>query len=228
MREGALDKRLYSAAQFVRQDAVFADIGTDHAYLPIFLLREGRIRRAFCSDVNEGPLNKAKENAIDSGIVSGIEFYLTDGAAELSGKGITDFAICGMGGELIAHIIDCEEMPIGTRFILNPMTKQEELRSYLCTHGYEIIDDDTVFSDKKYYQIIYAEKTGKPQSLPDRITQKFGKYNLEKRTDVFCRYLEKTLRELKYAQSARAAAGLASPDDALILEIEEFLSENKN
>ena len=225
----SLSERLRCALRYIEKGDTVADIGTDHAYLPIYLVKSGICNSVYACDINEGPCEKARENlGIYSVSPDSVRISRRDGICGLSGLGINKFIIFGMGGELIAHIIDCEEMPIGTRFILNPMTKQEELRSYLCTHGYEIIDDDTVFSDKKYYQIIYAEKTGKPQSLSDRITQKFGRYNLEKRTDVFCRYLEKTLRELKYAQSARAAAGLASPDDALILEIEAFLSENKN
>jgi tRNA (adenine22-N1)-methyltransferase len=145
-----------------RQDAVFADIGTDHAYLPIFLLREGRIRRAFCSDVNEGPLNKAKENAIDSGIVSGIEFYLTDGAAELFGKGITDFAICGMGGELIARIIS--EAPFlrdeGINLILQPMTKQAYLRRYLAEEGFSVKAEAYSADGHKNYVCFLVSYTG--------------------------------------------------------------------
>ena len=63
MKQPGIDARLASLAELVRQDAVFADVGTDHAYLPLFLLSEGRISRAACSDINALPLEKARENA---------------------------------------------------------------------------------------------------------------------------------------------------------------------
>ena len=96
-----LNARLSSVAEFVRQDAIFADIGTDHAYLPLFLLGCGRIGQAYCSDVNAGPLERARINAAEAGLSDKITFTLADGAAALAGLGITDYAICGMGGECI-------------------------------------------------------------------------------------------------------------------------------
>ena len=101
-----IGKRLLSAAEFVRQGAYFADIGTDHAYLPLFLLEGGKIERAVCSDINAGPLETAKRNAEEYGLSDRIIFRLTSGAEGLSDMGITDYAICGMGGELIAEIIE--------------------------------------------------------------------------------------------------------------------------
>ena len=101
--KSAINARLLSAAELTRQDATFADIGTDHAYLPLFLLDEGRIKYAYCCDINEGPLDSARRNAEERGRLDKCEFILTDGAAVLSGKGITDYAICGMGGGDLHH-----------------------------------------------------------------------------------------------------------------------------
>ena len=83
MKDFALDGRLLSVARLVRQGAVFADIGTDHAYLPLALLNERRISRAVCSDINEGPLDSAKANAKDAGLFDKMTFHLADGAAAL-------------------------------------------------------------------------------------------------------------------------------------------------
>ena len=221
-----ISERLRRALGYIENGDIVADIGTDHAYLPIYLVMTGTCETVYACDINEGPCDRARENlAAYSVSPDAVRVSRRDGIEGLSGLGINKFIIFGMGGELIAHIIGGEEMPAGTRFILNPMTKQEELRTYLCENGYKILDDDTVFSDKKYYQIIYAEKTGERCELPDRLTLKFGKYNLEKNTDVFREYLEKTCRELRYAQSARAAAGLTSPDDGLIADIEAYLGK---
>lgn len=221
-----ISERLKCALKYIEKGDVVADIGTDHAYLPIYLVMTDTCKTVYACDINEGPCDRARENLCAYSVSSeAVRVSRRDGIEGLSGLGINKFMIFGMGGELIAHILAGEEMPTGTRFILNPMTKQEELRRYLYENGYSILDDDTVFSDKKYYQIIYAEKTGKKQPLTDRMILKFGKFNLEKDTRVFREYLEKTHGELSYAQKARAAAGLDSPDAELISAIEEYLNK---
>ena len=167
MREVCLGDRLRAAAKFVRQDAVFADIGTDHAYLPLFLLAEGKVRMAVCTDVNEGPLNTARINAEDHGITDNIKFILTDGAYGLEEYGITDFAICGMGGELIARIIDDSAFlkKKGTRLILEPMSRQAHLRRFLAEEGFGITEEEYVTDSGKFYLIIVAEYNGEKRKI---------------------------------------------------------------
>ena len=164
-----LDKRLLSCADFVRAGAVFADIGTDHGYLPLFLLREGRIKRAYLSDVNKGPLSSAERNAAAEGLSDKCEFILTDGAAALKDKGITDYAICGMGGELISRIIkDAPHLfTEGVRLILQPMTKQECVRASLAEWGFAIVGERFSFDSGKYYATIAAEYTGVSYTLSE-------------------------------------------------------------
>ena len=100
MATSRIDARLLSAAEYVRAGAVFADIGTDHGYLPVFLLKNGIIERAVLTDINEHPLESARESVRAEGLSDRVDFYLTDGALGLEGLGITDVAVCGMGGEL--------------------------------------------------------------------------------------------------------------------------------
>lgn len=158
-----------SVSSMVRRGAVLADIGTDHAYLPIYLLKSGIISRAVCSDINKGPLASAEENLKEEGLAGAAELLLTSGASELSGKGITDYAICGMGGELIARII--EEAPhlrnSELLLILQPMTKHEQLRSYLAGAGFEVLMEKYSLDEGKYYTAIQAQYTGKPYTLSD-------------------------------------------------------------
>ena len=165
----SLDKRLLSCADYVRVGAVLADIGTDHGYLPLFLLREGRVQRAYLCDINEGPLSSAKRNATLDGLIDKCEFILTDGAAALSDKGVTDYTVCGMGGELIARIIDdAPHLRVrGTRLILQPMTKQESLRKYLTSHGFSILDERFSYDSGKYYVTVLAEYTGECREMSD-------------------------------------------------------------
>ena len=169
MKNKRLGKRLLSVSSMVRRGAVLADIGTDHAYLPIYLLKEGIISRAVCSDINEGPLASAEENLKEEGLLDSAELYLTCGAAALAGKGITDYAICGMGGELIADII--ESAPAlkenGVRLILQPMTKPELLRKYLASHGFDIITEKFSFDEGKYYVALCCEYSGTVREISE-------------------------------------------------------------
>lgn len=148
-----LGERLELVSQLVRDGAVLADVGTDHAYLPIALLESGKIYAAVCSDINEGPLDKARENARGAGVYEKIRFFLTDGARELKDLGVTDYAICGMGGELIASII--ENAPHlrdeKINLVLQPMSRHEALRSYLWDSGFEILHESYPAEDGKQY-----------------------------------------------------------------------------
>lgn len=167
MSLGASDLRLFSVAELVRQGAVLADIGTDHAHLPIFLLEKGRIERAVCSDINKGPLSSAENNAKAAGVSERIKFVLTDGAAALFGFGVTDYAICGMGGELIADIIDrAEHLRDGSlRLILQPMTKQAHLRRYLYNNGFEIECESYSTEGERHYVAMLVKYTGHSREI---------------------------------------------------------------
>ena len=169
MIKGAINARLLSAAEYVRQDATFADVGTDHAYLPLFLLEAGRISYAVCSDINEGPLASARKNALESGRSEQMDFVLTDGAAVLKGRGITDYAICGMGGELIADIIDHAPhlKDAGVHLILQPMTRQAHLRRYLASAGFRILSESYSYDSGKYYLCILACYDGICRDIDD-------------------------------------------------------------
>ena len=176
MKEINISPRLLSAADFVRQDAILADIGTDHAYLPLFLLSEGKIRKAFCSDVNEGPLASAKVNAEAAGLLDRVEFTLADGADALSGKGITDYAICGMGGELISDIISraSDMRDPSVHLILQPMTRRGALAHFLYENGYEIIAEEYSKDAGKFYVTLLVSYSGECRSI-DELEAEFGR-----------------------------------------------------
>ena len=219
-----LDARLTSVAKFVRQGAIFADIGTDHAHLPLFLLASGRIKRAVCSDINEGPLDSARRNIGEAGLTDRTEFFLTDGAAALGGRGITDVAICGMGGELIADIIDRALWlrSGGVRLILQPMTRAGDLRTYLCTHGFGIIHEDFSHSMGKYYVSIVAEYTAEEYSLSET-EARLGKEGwIFEKNDAYYGYLT-TVREacMRRLSGKRAGGVDTASDERLLLEIEK-------
>ncbi len=156
------DTRLRAAAAYVRQDAYFADIGTDHAFLPVFLLEEGRIARAVAADIGAGPLRNAAATVRDAGLEDKIKLVQTDGLTGLDTLGLTDIAICGMGGELIAAIL--ESAPFvkdpAIRLILQPMSRGAHLRRYLCDNGFEIASETLCRAGGRLYACLCAHYTG--------------------------------------------------------------------
>lgn len=226
MKISELSVRLLSAADFVRWGAVFADVGTDHAYLPLFLLKEGRIDRAVCSDINRGPLNSAMENARDMGFFEKIDFVLTNGAKELSGMGITDLAICGMGGELIADIIS--EAPFlknpEINLILQPMSKQAHLRRFLAKEGFTVIRESYTKEGTHAYVTMLVSFNGDVREISEREAE----LGLAPQCidSPECRfYLERRLMALRRAEGGKLRGGAKrAPETELISLISEILN----
>ena len=176
-----LSPRLLTAASMVPPDSHVIDVGTDHAYLPIYLLLSGKVRSASASDINEGPIAAARiQEALAAladpavfaekyGVAERLELYLSDGLKEcnVSAKYFNCIIICGMGGELISSIIENtpEIKHPGTSFVLQPMTRAEQLRLYLSENGFSIKDEKLVRDSGKIYQCFSAEYTGKTYSL---------------------------------------------------------------
>lgn len=182
MTEIKLSARLQAAADMalrgedINKDA--ADIGTDHALLPVYLCQKG-CPRAFASDINEGPTDRARANIAKYGLSDKITAARRDGL-----DGIESFApgviiICGMGGELIADIISRSDYPSASRcrLVLQPMSMQDKLRRFLAGNGYAIYDETVVYDDGKYYQLISAEYDGKPYAMTDA-EYRLGRLNI--------------------------------------------------
>jgi dinuclear metal center YbgI/SA1388 family protein len=151
-----LDGRLSSAADFVRGGRL-VDVGSDHAILPLYLLKNGVISSAVASDINDGPLETGRKNAVKHNLTEHIEFIKSDGLDNIDLSGVTDISIAGMGGELIAEILMRAGGEVtGINLILQPMTKWEYLFEFLIKNGYQIKKHKTVFCDNQQYDIIKA------------------------------------------------------------------------
>ena len=231
MSLGALNARLLSVAELVGQGAVFADIGTDHAHLPIFLLREKRIERAVCSDINKGPLESAKRNAEESGLLDKMEFVLTDGAAALSGKGINCYAICGMGGELIAEIVDKapELKNPGVSLILQPMTKQAHLRKFLAENGFCITLESYSSEGHRHYVAMLVSYTGKRRTLTETEAETGTNYLNFVNIDSQIAYLEGKIKStLRMVEGKKQSGSESSAEEELLAGLREALLILKN
>ena len=225
MKTPALTPRLRSAAALVRQDAVFADVGTDHAYLPVFLLKEGRVTFAYCTDINEGPLSSARRNAEASGLLDRTAFILSDGAEALSDKGVLDVAICGMGGELIADIIERAQWLRDSRvnLILGPMTKQAHLRRYLYSRGFEIASERYSTDAGKHYVTFLARFVGEVREITNvEAEEGLEPLSYEDRESQIS-YIKNKISAYRKAVAGKSIAKFAADDEREVLAALEAL-----
>ena len=175
------DRRLEVAASFGRRGARVADIGTDHASLPIYLVGNGIAPCALACDINEGPLRAAKLNIASAELTDRIDTCLTDGLNGIDGYGREDIYILGMGGELISRIVLSSRLSKkeGVRLILQPMTHAHDLRRDLFASGFDIVDEALVRDRDRVYQIIVAEYDGIIRTAT-QVELWLGKENIER------------------------------------------------
>lgn len=225
MSDIKLSKRLSTAASLVRSGAFVADIGTDHALLPIHLVQSGKVKRALASDINSGPIKIAQENIAKHGLEDMIETRIANGLFGIEDYAPTDIVICGMGGELIARILD-ESSYVkngSVRLILQPMTCAYELREYLAK-SFSTVAENIVCEDGKIYQLICAEYDGKEHSYT-KAELELGKLNIECRSAEFERLLDSSI-----AKKRRRLEGLmvGGCDTEVVLEELKELEKIKN
>ncbi len=221
------DKRLCAAADLVRQGAVFADIGTDHALLPVFLCQKGWVSRAVAADINEGPLAAARAQVASAGLSDRISLRLTDGLSGLEDEGLTDIAICGMGGELIAEILS--RAPFikdpAIRLILQPMTHAADLRAYLAREGFAILEERTVSAAGKCYFCFAASYTGVPYPL-SRLEAAFGRAESREVNASFLALVRKELRgQEKKCLGLRTGDVPDAAEETYLSELKQLLKE---
>ena len=206
-RTFSLGERLSACAEFVRKGTVAADIGTDHAKLPIWLVSNGIIERAVASDINEGPIERAKANIEHYGLSEKITTFTGDGLAKLTPDIAQDIIIAGMGGELIAAILERAQWLRDStyRLILQPMTHPEKLRAWLYDNGFDIIDEKAVLDTNKLYTIICAEFCGEVRSY--NLFDTYAGRLAEKTDDTSRNFLERQARQLSVSAEGLRAAG---------------------
>ena len=224
MYHSELSNRLMSAVPFVR-GGLFADVGTDHAHLPIYLYKKGLIGGAVASDINEGPLAVARRNISENGASAGVATQLSDGLAEIEDYHPRDIAIFGMGGELIMRIIDDASWvkDENIRLILQPMTKQTEVRDYLLANGFVIVDEVLSEDDGKIYQTICAEYRAAENEPYSRAERLVGRHNIARGGELFERFVRHRIEVLTVVRNGKRKAGRPSEEDEKNVEVLEAL-----
>lgn len=192
-----LSKRLTAAASLVSPCSVLADVGTDHGYVPIYLIEQGKIQSAIAMDINRGPLRRAQEHIVQYRMEGRIETRLSDGVAALAPGEVQSILIAGMGGGLVIHILSsgstvCQK---AGELILQPQSELFRVRMFLAEEGYVVQDEEMTQEDGKYYpmmRVVYEPDAAR-EAWP-AVFLSYGRLLLERRHPVLKEYLEKERR----------------------------------
>ena len=183
-----LGKRLTRVASFVPNGLKVYDVGSDHAYLPVYLIQNDQITSAIAGEVVEGPYLSAKQTVRDYRMEDRIEVRLGDGLQILSKvDDITAVTICGMGGELISRILEAGysggHLNGRERLILQPNVAEHFVREWLMNHSYRIVEEKVVEDNHRLYEIIVAEPVDKRVEYTE-LELKYGPILLKEATEL--------------------------------------------
>ncbi|MCR4763617.1 MAG: class I SAM-dependent methyltransferase [Lachnospiraceae bacterium] len=173
-----------------RRDIRVADIGTDHGYLPIYLIEQRIVPRVIAMDVNSGPLERARKNVEDAGLAERIELRLSDGFHALSSGEAQVAVLSGMGGRLMKKLLTAvspSTIGIG-QLILQPQSEARELWMFLNENGWKVIDERMVYEDEQFYTMMRAVREGQD---PGHGEEDFGAVLSNCRDETWHLFLEK-------------------------------------
>lgn len=197
--ETNLSIRLSKVAEFVPQGAKLLDVGSDHAYLPIALVEAGKISSAIAGEVVKGPYESALANVAESQLKQHIDVRLANGlAAFTQDDKVTAITICGMGGRLIAEILDAgkDKLTQVERLILQPNNREDDLRRWLSSNGFIIVAETILKENDKIYEIIVAEQGQEELTARE---SRFGKFLPGEKSVVFVEKWEREINKLSFA-----------------------------
>lgn len=207
MRKIRLTPRLQAIAEKIPSGSVVADIGTDHAYIPVYLLTNRIASHVIASDNKEGPLRAAAETIQLFNVEKAVDLRLGNGLEVLKQDDDVDvLVIAGMGGETVSAVLaQGEHLP--KRLVLQPMTEAGMVRSWLLANGFSIIQEDIAWEDNFYYEIIIAEFVG--GALPRLENLEIGPCLLADKHPLFKPMLEQ--RVVRLRKAAQGAASSNTP-----------------
>ena len=198
-----LSKRLRTAAGMVIPGSRLADVGTDHGWVPIYLVQTGAIPSALAMDIGKGPLQRAKEHIEEYGLPDKIECRLSDGLAAYEKGECDTVLIAGMGGELIIDILTKgrDKLTAGMQLILSPHTHVELVREYIDSCGYKLMDEVCVYDEGKYYFLMdvrVIEKTPESENIGSLASEyDISHILVEKKDPVYLEYLRAQLAKYR-------------------------------
>lgn len=195
-----LSKRLMCIVDNMDKCESLIDVGTDHGYIPIYVVKEGICNFAIASDINKGPKEKAENNVRFEGLSEKVKCRLGGGLSTISLGEVQVAIIAGMGGNLIRDIIleDIEKVKGFSYMILQPAQNSEVLREFLYTHSFEIIKEDLTIDEGIFYEVFkvkYSEN--KINSHEDPFYYEISKNLINKKHPLFIDFLQSKLDKYK-------------------------------
>jgi len=181
-------------AMLVTEGSRLADVGTDHGYVPISLMKQKRIPSAIAMDINQGPLKRADNHIAEYGLEGYIETRLSDGLDALEAGEADTVLIAGMGGSLMVRILTRGRRILHTvrELVLQPQSEIGRVRKWLTEHGYRIICEDIILEEGKYYPMMKAIP-GESEEYSEE-EYRYGKPELQQSLDTLQEFLQKSLR----------------------------------
>ncbi len=180
-----LSERLSVVASFVEREAVVADIGSDHAYLPTYLVKKGIVRKAIAGEVVAGPYESALRNVQKEGVANAVTVRLADGLSAIEEQdGVDTVTIAGMGGPLIASILENGKDRLHTvkRIIAQPNIHAKSIREWAVANGWELRQERILKEDKKIYEVLVLERG---IATYDELELLVGPFLLAEKSDIF-------------------------------------------
>ncbi len=228
MIKNHLSLRLKVVASLVENGARLADIGSDHAFLPTFLIEEGRIDFAVAGEVVKGPFEIAKTHVQKSGLEDHIHVRLANGLAAIEAADQIDtIVIAGMGGLLISEILEAgvKKIKPNMRLILQPNNHEDTLREWLIEHQFAIKTEKIVYDAEKFYEMIVAEPAGEKMKLSE-LDLKFGPYLRREKSDIFVQKWTKEIHTQEYILSSLPDQTMSkyAEVEAYLVQLNEVLS----
>ncbi|NWE78101.1 tRNA (adenine(22)-N(1))-methyltransferase [Pseudomonas yamanorum] len=214
MNEHTLSMRLERVAAHVPAGAHLADIGSDHGYLPVALMRRGAIAAAVAGEVALTPFRAAERTVRENELEQHITVRLASGLAAIEpGDGITTISICGMGGETIRDILDSGKARLNgqERLVLQPNGGEQPLRQWLMENGYSIVCEELLRENRFFYEIIVAERAAPVIYSAEELY--FGPLQMQARSPEFLLKWRRILRHKQQTLKDFAQARQAVPED---------------
>jgi tRNA (adenine22-N1)-methyltransferase len=216
LNEQTLSMRLERVAAHMPAGARLADIGSDHAYLPVALLRRGVIAAAVAGEVALTPLRAAERTVRENDLEQQVSVRLANGLAAIEPEdGITAISLCGMGGETIRDILDSGKARLSghERLILQPNGGEQPLRQWLMENDYRILCEEVLRENRFYYEIIVAERAGPVTYTAEQLY--FGPLQMQARTPTFLAKWQRLLRQKQKTLASFAQARQTVPEEKL-------------
>ena len=198
-RKPQLTPRLKAVAELIPPCRVFADIGTDHAYLPVYLCVDGICEKAIASDINEGPLERAGATVSEYGLNDKISLRLGGGLDTLEKDEADAVSIAGMGGLMIADILNSgkDKLKNAKQIVIQPMSSVPELRSLLFKNGFKIDAEYLSKEDKKLYHIMTVSLSDAETTAPSAFDLYIGKALVDTKPEYFDEYIKRKKTKLE-------------------------------